>query len=252
MRLVEGLRKLDENRCLWLVPAGWGQALGSFGGLILANMVACLPLDRPLRTLSVHFCGPVVPGEAEVTVKALRRGQGQSTLACQLLQGDEVQAHCVAVCGRQRDSDTDHRGLRPPTWPLWDELEPLPMPIGVVPEFTQHYEYRTREGAPFSGREAIAAGWVRRRQEAPVDVPEFMGYLDAWWPTILVPQRAPRPAATVSFSIQLLDHQPGPPPFFHAARLIEARDGYATEYREMWAADGRLLALNQQTFVVIK
>lgn len=41
-------------------------------------------------------------------------------------------------------------------------------------------------------------------------------------------------------------------PFFIRAKLVAADQGYAVENREVWGEDGRLLALNQQTFVIIK
>ena len=41
-------------------------------------------------------------------------------------------------------------------------------------------------------------------------------------------------------------------PWFHRARLAAATDGYVVEFRELWSHTGKLLALNQQTFVIIK
>ena len=37
-----------------------------------------------------------------------------------------------------------------------------------------------------------------------------------------------------------------------SARLVAATDGYVVEFRELWSETGKLLALNQQTFVIIK
>lgn len=69
MQLNENLAKISQGRYRWFVPSGWGQARGTFGGLILANLVAALELDpeqRPMRTLTATFCGPVLPGEAMI------------------------------------------------------------------------------------------------------------------------------------------------------------------------------------------
>ena len=45
---------------------------------------------------------------------------------------------------------------------------------------------------------------------------------------------------------------PGDQPLFHVARAVAGAEGYIAEQRELWTADGELVALNPQTFVVIK
>ena len=255
MRLNESLIPVSPGRYQWLVPLGWGQARGVFGGLILANLVSCLKLEpeRPLRTLTAHFCGPVQPGVASIEVLPLRVGKGQSTFSVQLNQEQEIQAQVIAVAGRNRAEDTDFTTLKPPPGPAWGELDDLSLPSSVVPEFTQHYRYRSASGTPFSGKPPETVGWVERRMPLALDVPELMGYLDAWWPTILVREKRPRPAATVSFSLQMVGSLANvKPPLCHVGRLMESRAGYATEYRELWTSQGQLLALCQQTFAVIQ
>ena len=66
---------------------------------------------------------------------------------------------------------------------------------------------------------------------------------------------APRPVATVAFTLELLSGLEGldpEAPLFHSARVVAARAGYFVELRELWGEDGRLVALNQQTVVLIK
>ena len=40
-------------------------------------------------------------------------------------------------------------------------------------------------------------------------------------------------------------------PLFYRATDVSIRGGYAVEFRELWAPDGRLVALNQQTIALI-
>ena len=41
-------------------------------------------------------------------------------------------------------------------------------------------------------------------------------------------------------------------PILHRGRVLSGRNGYVAESRELWSADGRLLAHNQQTVVIIR
>jgi acyl-CoA thioesterase len=110
---------------------------------------------------------------------------------------------------------------------------------------------------PFSsGKEPLAEGWVRfRDRPTRRDVAHLAALADAWWPALFSIWSAPRPMATVAYTLQVLDGFEGldpDAPIFHHARAIASRDGYAVEIRELWGEDGRLLALNEQTFVVIR
>ncbi len=61
--------------------------------------------------------------------------------------------------------------------------------------------------------------------------------------------------ATVAFTFQPFVRFEGldpASPLFFRGRLEAMSEGYCVEFRELWGEDGRLLALNQQTFVVIK
>ena len=67
--------------------------------------------------------------------------------------------------------------------------------------------------------------------------------------------RTPRPTATLAYTFQpLVDASRLDPeqPVYHRARAVAMRDGYSVELREIWSPAGELLALNQQTFAVIR
>jgi hypothetical protein len=86
-----------------------------------------------------------------------------------------------------------------------------------------------------------------------VDAPALIARLDAWFPTLFY-YAQPRPVATVSFVAQILaDPATLPPadPLRYRARMAALNDGFFVELRELWRAD-RLVALNQQTFAIIK
>jgi hypothetical protein len=168
-----------------------------------------------------------------------------------------VLAHAVGVLGRDRAHGTDFHDLPQPAMPSWGEVDPIPGRLAFAPPFATFFEYRPLGPPPFSaGAEALVSGWVRARDPGPArDAAYITSLVDAWWPAIFSRLTEPRPMATVAFTLDLLDGldglEPGAP-LFHTARGFAARGGYMVELRQLWGADGRLVALNHQTFTIIK
>lgn len=242
------------------VPDGWQQGRGAFGGLVIgllarAGTAAAGDPSRGLRSLTAELCGPTQPGPADISVEALRAGSGVTTLAARLVQGSEVQAHATLVLGRTREPAETWDELERPAAPPWREVPVVALP--GAPVFTRHLEYRPTRAPAFTGGEAsVAEGWVRfPRAPATVDAAYVAMLIDAWWPAAFARMRAPRPMATIAFTLQLVaDPARIDPsePVFHRARTPVAAGGYMVEFRELWSPAGELLALNQQTFVVIR
>jgi acyl-CoA thioesterase len=251
-----------EGRFSVDVPDGWQQGRGAFGGLVLAMLAraaeaAAADPGRALRSLSGQIVGPVQPGAADVAVEVLRAGSGVTAVAARLVQEGAVQAHAVVTLGKSRATFAAAPTMAPPAARPWRELAPIPVSVPLAPTFTRHVEFWPTGGLPFSGGTgAEVAGWVRfrspgRRRDAALAV----ALIDAYWPAFLVTAAAPRPAATLTFSLETLSDLDGldpAAPLFHRGRVLGGRDGYAIEARELWGEDGRLVALNQQIFVVIK
>jgi hypothetical protein len=255
--------RLGPDRFQADVPDGWQQGRGAFGGLVLGHLVRAIeafdaPAEpRPLRVLTAEICGPVLPGPNLVRVERLRTGTGVSTIAARIERDGEVLAHAVGILGRARAEDSDFCELRPPTMPPWRDVPVAPLDGSMWPSFARFFEYRPLGGPPYQGAsEASVAGWVRAHDPGPArDAAYVIAHADAWWPALFRRLTAPRPAATVAFTVELLDGLAGldpAAPLFHAARAPVARGGYLVEMRELWGEDGRLLALNQQTFAIIK
>lgn len=253
--------RIGDGRFTCAVPDGWQQGRGAFGGLVLGSLaraievVAAAP-ERKLRTLTGELCGPVQPGSAEIVVEPLRVGSGTSTLAARLVQGGEVQAHAVAVLGRDRARDADHVGIERPAMPPWRELPPISDGV-LPPPFARFFEYRLAAGAPMSaGAVGHTAGWIRARDPgAARGGPFLVAMADCWWPALFSRLSVGRPMATITFTLDVTGTCDGldpSAPLFHDARVLATADGYSTELRTLWGEDGRLLAINHQTFVVIR
>lgn len=252
---------VGDHRFAITIADGWQQGRGAFGGLVLAilaragEQVVADP-DRTLRTLTAEIVGPTLPGPADIAVEILRAGTGVTTVAARLTQGNEVCAHAVIVFARPRGTYDAPPGLTAPTPPPWRDLPVAPIAPPLAPTFTQHVEFRVTGPVPFSGTPGDVSGWVRfRRPGRARDAAYAIAMADTFWPALLTGETAPRPAATLTFAFELVGELAGldpDAPWYYRAQTLAARDGYAVESRELWGEDGRLIALNQQTFVVIK
>ncbi|MBL9016180.1 MAG: thioesterase family protein [Myxococcales bacterium] len=244
------------------VPSGWAQGRGAYGGYVVATLIRAIEQAvadpvRKVRSVTAELPGPLVPGSAELSVQVLRAGHSVSTVRAQLAQGGEIKSHAVAVLAAARP------GAGPLAWqelvhpevPSWKTLDP--MPTLPTPEFAQHFEYRVVEGIPGSGPSAPAraVGWIRPRAPGgPRDAAHIAAVVDAWWPATLVRLDRPRPMATIAYTLDIvagLDGLDPEAPLLYRGTVPVLADGYFLETRELWGEDGRLVALNQQTFVLI-
>jgi acyl-CoA thioesterase len=247
------------------VPDQWQQGRGAFGGLVLAMMVRAAEASaadpaRPLRSLSAQIVGPVQPGAADLTTEVLRAGSGVTAIAVRLVQADELQAHAVVVFGKARPTYAARSILPAPQPPPWRARTSIPLASPLAPTFARHLEFWPTGPLPFSGvgPDGVqeTAGWVRMRRPGRArDAAYTVALIDAYWPGFLAAATGPRPAATLTFSLETASDLNGldpEAPLFYRGRILAGQGGYAIEARELWGEDGRLVALNQQIFVVIK
>lgn len=244
------------------VHDGWQQGRGAFGGLVFGALTRAMeatladPAAR-LRTLTGELPAPTEVGPATIEVEVLRRGSAMVTLSSRLVQAGELRGHAVGVFGRPR-VPIRWQTETPPSVPSWADLPAAPSPEGGGnPPFARHFEYRPIGPAPFSrASEARCTGWIRARDPGPARDAAYVAALaDAYWPAALAVLAAPRPMATIAYTLELiepLDELDPDAPLLHRAYAPAAIDGFTYETRELWGADGRLVARNHQIFVVIK
>jgi hypothetical protein len=70
----------------------------------------------------------------------------------------------------------------------------------------------------------------------------------------MVRATAPRPMATIAFTLELVGDLGGldpEAPLLYRGTAPVCAGGYFLETRELWGEDGRLVAVNHQTFAVI-
>ena len=243
------------------VPDGWQQGPGAFGGWVLAAMIrsieAVVP-DLPLRSLTAEIPSPVMVGDATISVDLVRAGQSVSVVTARLMQDAELRAHAVTVMGlpRRVPPELDHVDLRPPQAPPWRDTPSVPADNPILPTFARHFEFRPVVGLPFTGGAAMTTGWVRARDPGPVrDAALVVGHVDAWYPAEFARFTAGRRIVTAAFTLQVVGGAQawtGDGPLLHTSRSLAAEGGYVTEARQLWTEEGRLVALNQQTMVIVK
>ncbi len=260
--VASAVRSRGDGRFEANLPDGWQQGRGAFGGLVLGALARALMASeddaaRTLRALTGEVFGPVQPGIADVEVRALRRGNGMSTWEAWLSQEGEVRARATTILGRSRAVDTDAVELTAPdVGGPWHAVAVAPIAPPFGPAFADHVEFRPRGVAPFSSAwRSGAEGWVRFKRTVPLGMPELVALADAYWPARFAREAGPRPMATVAFTFEpLVDPATLDPaePLYHRATSPASSGGHAVELRELWTARGELVALNQQTFAVIR
>jgi len=258
-------RPTGEHYQLDVAP-GWQQGRGAFGGLVIGALIRAIEHrtadpTRKLRSVTAELPGAVEPGTVDITVETLRQGKNLSAVRAALTQAGEVRSHAVAILAASRASARSMawNELTPPVVPPWTEIEPRahgPQAAGAWPQFAQQFEYRVVEGLPGAGGPARTMGWVRPRDPGPErDTAYLAAMIDAWWPAVLARFTAFRPIATIAYTLDIvggLDGLDPTAPLIYRAVVPVCADGYFLETRELWGEDGRLVAINQQTFAIIQ
>lgn len=244
------------------IPEGWRQGRGAYGGLTIAAAIRAIEQRvadprRQVRTVTAEIPAPTLPGTAQITVDILRSGNSVTVARAALAQAGEVTTHAVAVLAAPREIPESPTwcDLEPPEVAPWQSLPALPETM-PGPEFARHFEYRMVAGVPFTGVAPQVIGWVRPRDLAgPRDAAYLAALADAWYPGTLVRAKGPRPIATIAYTLEIVEplgDADRDAPLLYRGTVPVARGGYFLETRELWTADGRLLALNHQTFAVIQ
>lgn len=262
LRFTEASRveRVSDDAFAADVPDGWQQGRGAYGGLVVGTLVRALEAlegspDRPLRALTAEIPSPVMPGPATIRVATLRRGSGVSAHEAHLQQEGEVRARASALFGKERPVELAWQP-EPPRMASFDALEPLPS-LPSSPPFTAHFEYRLAGAAPFAGgRDPLVEGWIRPKLALDRLGPaELAALVDCYWPSFFSVVTAPRPASTIAFALHLTpaaESLDPSQPLFYRGRTLQVAGGFLFEQRELWTASGELVALNPQTFTVIR
>jgi len=255
------LTRVSEDEHTVVIPDGWQQGRGAFGGLVVGILMEAMasreadPLRAP-RAFTADLCGPALARESSVRSRILRRGNNQTNLAASFEQDGALVAHATCVLSLPRHVATPPTfAFAPPTRVPFDEVPIVDMGPPNGPTFGQHYEFRPTGPLPFrGGKEAVITGWLRERIPITrLTAAVLLARLDAHWPAIFSVETTFRPIATVSFLAEILcDPTALDPakPLFYRSRVVAEAGGYLVEMRELWDED-RPVALNQQSIALL-
>jgi acyl-CoA thioesterase len=243
----------------------WLQGRGAYGGLTIGALVRAIEQHvadprRRVRSVTAELPAPTVPGSASVDVEVLRSGNQLSHARASLRQGSTVTAHAVAVLAAAREGADAiaWREMSPPALPPFESLAPAPLTGAPgTPVFAQHFDYRIATGIPFANQGAPeTTGWVRANQPGTLrDAAYVAAMIDVWYPAFLIRNTHPRPLATIAYTLELVSDiadLAADAPLAYRGTVPVCGDGYFFETRELWTADGRLVARNHQTFAIIR
>jgi acyl-CoA thioesterase len=241
----------------------WWVRRGPNGGYVAALMLRAMDTfsksangdgpAQPPRSLTVHFLSTPSVGLAEIEVTLERKGRSTTFLSARLIQDGQVQGKAMAVFSAERQGPSFIHSQMPEV-PAPEDGEEFDISQAPVPVFTRFRAVPVIGGAPMSGgdgEKAETAGWLKLRDEQPMDAVLAAAVLDFWYPapfaTISEPAVAPTLEYTVHFPCKLPLAETAEPDWV-LARLTagQAVDGHFSEDGELWSRDGRLLARCRQ------
>jgi len=240
----------------------WEVVRGPLGGYVAALAAAALTRvvadpARALRSLTVHFLRPPVPGPAQVTATVERAGRGLSTASARIAQDGRLCALALAAFGGPYPGPAYADAPAPAVAPPDPERAP-PRAAGafVPPPFAQHLTLPPRFGAPpfTSADRAEVGGWLGLLEARPLDAVALVLLADAWFPAPFPRMTGPAAAPTIDLTV----HVRAPVGPDQADGLVlgrftsrVSRDGYFEEDGELWLPDGTLVAQSRQLALLL-
>ncbi|MGF1720804.1 thioesterase family protein [Vibrio kyushuensis] len=239
-------------------PDNWTQGRTAFGGISAALLYTAMKTkvadDRPLRSLTTNFVGPlIVDTPFSFEIEVLREGKNASQLTGRIIQNNEVAVIQQASFGIERFSEvevsnTSEHDLRAP-----DSLPLVPVIPSVTPNFISNIDLAIDEGAmPYSGATlSHLKGWMRFKSE-PLIIADahLICLIDSWPPAVLQMMQQPAPASTMMWNLEFIHpHKPVEPTDWFAYKAVtrQAENGYAHLEADIWNSAGDLIAISRQS-----
>jgi acyl-CoA thioesterase len=244
------------------IDGGWSTPVGPNGGYVAAVVLQAIidAIGRPEReprSLTLHFLKTPAPGPATVEVAEERSGRTLTSASARLTQDGRTCLLALAALGGPYAPEPVI-AEPPPQLTPFDQARA----IDVVPPgfpIVERFDLRPTLGPlPFvepPAGEAVTGGWMRVREERPIDAPLLTLYADAWWPALFVSTPLPVGVPTVDLTVHfraptLAAKLPPGTPVLVRFTTRYARDGYFEEDGELWAPDGTLLAHSRQLAIL--
>lgn len=251
----------DDKNVSMSLPNTWGQGRTAFGGVSAGLLYTAIKTqisdDRPLRSLSTNFVGPLIfdtPFSFQVDI--LREGKNATQAIGKIIQNEQVVVMQQACFGVGRDSGVVVESHSTHTMPATESLHILPFTQNVTPNFIQHVDLAACGGqAPFTASKDSHLHGYMRFKEAPTEINDahLICLIDTWPPAVMQMFKQLAPASTMTWNLEFIHpHNPVAPTDFFAyqAETRQAADGYAHTEANIWDAQGELVAISRQCVAV--
>ena len=244
------------------LDAGWSTPAGLNGGYIAAVVLRAIlsalgRVDRHPRSFTLHYLSAPKPGPAVVEVTEERSGRTLTSASARLVQDGRTRVLALAALGGPYNREVEF-ATPPPGLAPFDGLQPVAWTPPGFP-IVDFFDLRPALGPlPFvepPAPEAVTGGWLRLREDRPLDAPLLALYADAWWPATFVRTPVPVAVPTIDLSLHLRAPEalgalaPGTAVMVRFTTRT-AHDGYFEEDGELWAPDGTLLAHSRQLAII--
>jgi acyl-CoA thioesterase len=248
-----GKYRVELNDRWWIGPGPNGGYTAALMLQAMTETVLGFAVDRPqpARSLSVHFLGRPIVGEAVIVVTVEHQGHATSFISSRLMQEGEIKAKAMAVFSVGRNGP-DFDQTKMPDVPMPEEGEELDTAQAPVAVFSQYRAVPVLGGAPFAGGpRAETGGWMKLKDEQPMTAVLAAAMLDVWFPAPFVTLDQRVQAPTLEYTVHFPRELPvegAEEPDWTLVRLIadEGHDGHFSEDGELWSRDGTLLARCRQ------
>lgn len=232
-----------------VIDAGWWVVAGPNGGYLAAIVVRALDarfdsVERPLRSLTVHYLRAPQAGPATVTVEPDREGRSVTFARIVLVQDGRPFATAAAVLARGRDS-IELADVQAPVVPAPDAIERPPSLPASAPPFAGKFDFRPAVEAGAGA--AATGGWLRLHEERVLDQALVAALCDSWLPAVFALVDGPMAVPTLDLTVHLRAPLPLPAQWVLGRfRTRVIGDGLLEEDAELFSAQGRLLAQARQ------
>lgn len=263
IRRATSLRRAGAARFEGVLDTSWYQGRGAFGGLLAGAILDAMgevvaDEERAPRSLTVHFCAPASAGPFELAVEGVRAGSRVTHVEARLSRDGEVTTMATASFCKTRDAAVHYARASMPEVEPPTTVPEVPRGLPGLPAFFEHVDVRfCGPTMPFSGadRPEVAA-WVRLRAPEAASAANAALLVDVLPPAVSATLAAPRPLASVDFTVRFFARFPlvGAAPDEHLLVAIGSRwaaDGYTEELRDLWSPRGELLAECRQLIALL-
>ncbi|MDX1451281.1 MAG: thioesterase family protein [Oleiphilaceae bacterium] len=255
MLFSELLSRVGDTPSTLEITPDWMQGRATFGGLGAAlayeSMRRQVSEDLPVRCLQIAFIGPIDDQPLTVESKVLRQGKSVAQVLGSITQAGQTKLMVQGAFGKARESAIAVAGA-----PMRFEqdpgtIEPMPYIEGIIPAFTQHFDFRYCTAMPFMGSDATRMrGFVRFKEEPQHTLAHLLALVDAWPPTTLPMLKRPAPASSLTWTVEFVHPltalRQGEYTQYEA-EIVDSHQGYGHTRAKIWNEAGELLAISQQT-----